>query len=314
MEWLDRMNAVIDYIESNLANEISYDKAAQIACCSTYHFQRMFAFIANMPLSEYVRRRRLTAAAFELQSGDAKIIDVAAKYGYESPEAFSRAFKKMHGMKPVSVRRKGKTLKAYPKMTFFLSIKGDVEMNYQIEEKPAFTIFGVSRKINRKTIILNDPKDEVANFWGEMLGSGEDDKICQLAQNNILGLMWHGENGAAFSGYNEKVMPYLIGSFKKDGIDTSGDTEVNIPAATWAIFRTEKTFWGSGLVSNHLRETFDRIWGEWFPVSGYEHAQLPELEIFIWDDDGEFAEVWMPIVKAGKRVCRKRRCWQSFMP
>lgn len=93
MDWLDRMNEAMEYIEVNLTSKISYDRAAQIACCSTYHFQRMFSFISGVPLSEYIRRRRLTLAAFELKTSDMKVIDVALKYGYESPEAFSRALK-----------------------------------------------------------------------------------------------------------------------------------------------------------------------------------------------------------------------------
>lgn len=90
MDWLDRMNGVMDYIEANLTQDISYDAIARLACCGSYHFQRMFPFITGLSLSEYIRRRRLTAAAFELQATDTKIIDVSMKYGYDSPEAFSR--------------------------------------------------------------------------------------------------------------------------------------------------------------------------------------------------------------------------------
>lgn len=94
MDWLERMNNAMGYVETHLSEDIDFDQVAKIACCSTYHFQRMFSFITSVPLSEYIRRRRLTLAAFELQQSDAKVIDTALKYGYESPEAFSRAFKK----------------------------------------------------------------------------------------------------------------------------------------------------------------------------------------------------------------------------
>ncbi|WP_442950613.1 helix-turn-helix transcriptional regulator [Paenibacillus sp. FJAT-27812] len=94
MDWLDRMNNAMEYVESHLSEAIDYDQAARIACCSTYHFQRMFSFITNVPMAEYIRCRRLTLAAFELQNSGIKVIYVAFKYGYESPEAFSRAFKK----------------------------------------------------------------------------------------------------------------------------------------------------------------------------------------------------------------------------
>jgi AraC family transcriptional regulator len=147
MDWLDRMNGAMDYIEAHLMEDISYDQVAKRACCSTYHFQRMFSFIADVPLSEYIRRRRLTLAAFELQMSTVKVIDIAFKYGYESPEAFSRAFKYLHGVMPTSARDKGVALKAYPRMSFHISIKGDVEMNYRIEEKQAFEMFGISTEI-----------------------------------------------------------------------------------------------------------------------------------------------------------------------
>jgi len=299
MDWLDRMNAAMDYIESNLADEISYDKAAKIACCSTYHFQRMFSFITSVPLSEYIKRRRLTLAAFELQNNGAKVIDVALKYGYEAPEAFSRAFKVLHGITPSSVHGKGVKLKAYPRMSFHISIKGDKEMNYKIEEKSAFTVFGMSRKINRSSIILNDSGDELAAFWGEIFNNGALDKIFSLSPGgNLLAMMWHGENGEVFH-YDEKVMPYLIGTFKKSDADVSEYCEINVPAATWAIFPTDETTYDSGKMPEYIRGTCDRIWSEWFPTSGYEHAQLPELEVYYSYDNGqrEWCEIWMPVIK-----------------
>ena len=118
MDWLQRLNRAMDYIEEHLADRISYDEIARIACCSTYHFRRMFPFLTGITLSEYIRRRRLTLAAFELQTTGAKVIDVALKYGYQSPEAFARAFKQLHGVMPVAARDPGVTLKAYPRMTF----------------------------------------------------------------------------------------------------------------------------------------------------------------------------------------------------
>ncbi len=131
MDWLVRMNSAMEYIETNLADTISYDEIAHRACCSTYHFQRMFPFITGVTLSEYIRRRRLTLAAFELQTTGSKVIDVAMKYGYDSPEAFARAFKNLHGIMPISARDTGVSLKAYPRMSFHISIKGDVEMMIQ---------------------------------------------------------------------------------------------------------------------------------------------------------------------------------------
>ena len=129
MDWLDSMNKAIEYIESNLDDEISYEKASRIACCSVFHFQRMFSYIAGVPLSEYIRRRKMTLAAFDLQSTDDLIIDLSLKYGYESPTAFNRAFQGIHGISPSQARKTGTELKAYPKISFTISIKGEEQMN-----------------------------------------------------------------------------------------------------------------------------------------------------------------------------------------
>lgn len=157
MDWLDRMNSAIDYIELHLTDTIEYKQLAKIVCCSVYHFQRMFSFISGVALSEYIRRRRLTLAAIELQNKNTKIIDIALKYGYESPEAFSRAFKNLHGVPPTSARSMGTTLKAYPRMTFYLSIKGGIEMNYRIEQKNPLRYLALSessRQIAKKHHLL----------------------------------------------------------------------------------------------------------------------------------------------------------------
>ena len=118
MDWIERLNEAIRYMEENLTGEIEYDKLGQIACCSAYHFQRMFTYIAGMPLSEYIRRRKMSLAAVDLQGGQAKIIDVAAKYGYTSPTAFNRAFRSVHGINPSAVKKEGVAIKSFPPITF----------------------------------------------------------------------------------------------------------------------------------------------------------------------------------------------------
>lgn len=138
MDSLKRMNDSINYIEENLDGEIDFKEVARLAFCSEYHFQRMFSFLAGVSLSEYIRRRRLTVAAFELNNSNIRIIDLAVKYGYKSPDSFTRAFQSLHGITPSEARCNSKSLKSYPRMTFQLSIKGENEMNYRIEEKKHF--------------------------------------------------------------------------------------------------------------------------------------------------------------------------------
>ena len=135
MEWIERLNDTISYIEEHLTGEIEYEQLAKIACCSSYHFQRMFTYMAGIPLSEYIRRRKMSLAAVDIQSGDMKIIDVAGKYGYSSPTAFNRAFQSVHGVAPSIVKNEGVSIKSFPTVRFKIIVKGVEEMNYRIDRK-----------------------------------------------------------------------------------------------------------------------------------------------------------------------------------
>ncbi|ROR28071.1 AraC-like DNA-binding protein [Mobilisporobacter senegalensis] len=118
MEWLKQLNTAVNYIEEHLTDTIDMEKMAQIAHCSVFHFQRMFSYLAEVPLSEYIRRRKMTRAAFDLQNGNEKVIDIALKYGYESPTAFNRAFQSVHGIAPSIAKQSGIILKAFPPICF----------------------------------------------------------------------------------------------------------------------------------------------------------------------------------------------------
>ena len=296
MDWLDRMKLSMDYIENNLSGNIDYNQAAQFACCSTYHYQRMFSFIIGIPLSEYIRRRRLTLAAFDLQEHDVTVTDTAIKYGYDSIEAFTRAFKKQHNVVPSAVRNQGIILTAYPRISFHISIKGDVEMKFKIEQKEAFKVFGVSRKFRRD----GDYKKAIGAFWGEVCdGSafGQIEAIANAEANDerTLALIYHGDNGEVFMDDGETTN-YLIGAFKTEGMDTKDFYETAVPAATWAVFPTEEAEWGNGMIAKYIQETFARVFSEWFPTSDYEHAELPELEVYIPNGKGgEHVEIWIPV-------------------
>lgn len=289
MDWLNRMNRAIEYVETHLSEEIDYEQVARIACCSTYHFQRMFSFITGVPLSEYIRRRRLTLAAFELQQSDTKVIDTALKYGYESPEAFSRAFKKLHGVMPSLARDKGIALKAYPRLSFHISIRGDVEMNYKIEEKQAFDMFGVSTVVNVDEDFLEQPFVEIPKFWTKCVSDGTVDRIRAAA-----GLGENGQiHGVLYNSQGEKFS-YMIGYFLPQSGLPQGFEKLQVPPQTYAIFSTG--LYPDG--QSGIHELWRRIWGEWFPSSNYEFTNGSEFEITYDRGNNMYEmEVWIPVVK-----------------
>jgi AraC family transcriptional regulator len=278
------MNSAMDYIEAHLKESIDYDQVAKIACCSTYHFQRMFSFITDVPLSEYIRRRRLTLAAFELQSKELKIIDIAFKYGYESPEAFSRAFKKMHGVMPMSARDKGVSLKAYPRMSFHISIKGDIEMNYRIEEKETFEMFGVSAEINADG---EKPFIEIPEFWTKCIHDGTIDRIRTAA-----GLGENGQIHAVLYNQRSDKFLYMIGYYLPQGGLPQEYRKLTVPALTYAIFSTGLYLDGQG----NIHKLWKRIFAEWFPTCNYKQADGPEFEMTYDRGNNMYEmEIWIPV-------------------
>ena len=188
MEWLKRLNAAIDYIESNLDNDISYDEAARIACCSSVYFQRIFSYVSGISLSEYIRRRRMTQAAFELQRTDEKVINIALKYGYTSPTSFNRAFQSVHNITPSAARNIGSTLNAYPAIRFAVKVTGGDAMSYHIAEKGSMRMVGVRIPLS---VDMEEIQKNIPQFWQFVLSGNLFSEICKLANRSpqvILGV------------------------------------------------------------------------------------------------------------------------------
>ena len=281
MEWLKRMNDALSYMEDNLDAEISFEKAAQIACSSQYHFQRMFSYIVGVPLSEYLRRRRLTKAAFDLQGGD-KVIDVALRYGYESPTAFNRAFQTLHGMSPSSAQKPDVILKAFPRVSFLITIKGVEEMDYRIVKKEAFRVVGV------RDPLISDVEESfkrVPVFWKETVQSGVMPTIIGLMNAEPAGVL----GVCTCFGENAENFYYIAAATDKPVPDNM--FEFIVPESTWAIFP------GAGSPIS-IQELQKRIFSEWLPTSGYEWANASDVEVYLDDNPTNMKyEVWLPVVK-----------------
>lgn len=286
MEGLQRMLDSIEYIEDNLDNELRIEDVATIAYMSRFHYQRMFSMLTGYTVSEYIRNRRITVAAQELIYSGSKVIDVAMRYGYESPEAFSKAFRRIHGTSPSIAKKNSQPLKAYPKLSFQIQLKGDVEMDYKIVEKEMFTVVG---KSIRTTIINGENHRSISNFWNE---SNQNGFSKELAKNSgSLGLI-----GICLDfDKQQENLTYLIGAEKDVKNIPSDWEERQIPAANWAVFPV------NGAMPDAMPKVWGRIFSEWFPSTGYEHAGGPEMEVYLSDADPAsedyYSEIWIPIKK-----------------
>ncbi len=289
MDLLRNMNRALDYIEENLTNDIDFREVARLALCSEYHFKRMFSFLAGITLSEYIRRRRLTLAAFELKDSNIKVIDVAIKYNYSYPDSFTRAFQNLHGITPSEAKKSGSSLKAFPKMTFQLSIKGGNEMNYRIEEKEAFHIVGIKERV---PIIFHGVNPKIAAMW-ESLNDETIRELKELSNVTPLGLLSASVNFSEGRMEEKGQLDHYI------GVATTKDcpnhlVQLEVPAGTWAVFEAVGPF------PDTLQDVWGRIYSEWFPASTYEQVEGPEI---LWNEHKNVtsptfkSEIWIPVLK-----------------
>ncbi|MEV5109662.1 AraC family transcriptional regulator [Bacillus sp. LBA3-1-1.1] len=289
MDSLKNMNAAMQYIEDNLTHEIDFKEVAKIAFCSEYHFKRMFSFLAGISLSEYIRCRRLTLAAFELKDSNAKVIDVAIKYGYNSPDSFTRAFQNLHGITPSEARRTSRSLKAYSPMTFQLSIQGGNEMNYRIEEKEPFQIIGIQKGV---PIVFNGVNEEIASMW-KSLDPGAIQTLKSLSNIEPTGIISASTNFSEGRMEEKGELDHYIGVATTKTCPKQFK-QLEVAASTWAIFEAIGPF------PDALQNVWGRIYSEWFPSSNYELAEGPEI---LWNEQKDISspnfrsEIWVPVLK-----------------
>ena len=284
MEWLNRMLKALDYMEEHMAEPFDTAEIAKIAYSSEFHFQRMFHMLTGFSVAEYVRKRKLTLAAQELAATQAKVLDVALKYGYDTPESFSKAFRKVHGINPSAARARGAMLKAYPRISFHLSLKGDKDMNYKIVEKEAFKVIGKGIRVSTRE---GENLKKIPAFWQECCQNGLSEKLEKIA-----GEM--GKLGICMNDYGEEQFTYIVAAEKPVGYEETDLQEYTIPGATWAVFESV------GPMPGAIQKVWERIFSEWFPATNFEHANAPELEVYPEGDaDSEDyrCEVWVPVIK-----------------
>jgi AraC family transcriptional regulator len=250
----------------------------------------MFHMLTGVTVAEYVRKRRLTLAAQELVTTKGKIIDIALKYGYDTPESFARAFRKVHGINPSEARESGVSLKVNPRLSFQISLKGDQEMNYQIMEKPAFKVIGKGIRVSTEN---GENTKRIPQFWRQCYENGFSASLEKMADPK--GVTGECKLGVCLEFEPElKEFTYFIGVEHTQGAIPDGLTEKNVPAGAWAIFES------IGPMPRAIQELNQRIYSEWFSSTGYQHAGEVDMEVYPpgdADDENYRCEVWVPITK-----------------
>lgn len=281
MNWVKIMEDAIAYIEGNITEDLTASGIAGKVNISAFYFQKGFSMLCGYTVGEYVRRRRLSLAGEELISSDVKVIDLAVKYGYDSPDSFTKAFARFHGSTPTDVRRSGATLKSFAPLHIKLTLDGGSAMEYKIEKKPAFRVMGVSRNFS-----YEGANTEIPKFWDEV--------FVQAEKKLVLGMY-----GVCFDeemAGNE--FRYMIADDLKEEQAKQRKLDVHeIKAHTWAVFPCR------GAMPLPLQEVNHRIFSEWLPMSSYEIAEGYNIEYYSdpadfkmgTQDPDYYAEVWIPV-------------------
>ena len=298
MDWITGMQKAIDYIEAHLTEEIDYERVAAESFSSSYHFQRVFSILCGYTLGEYIRLRRLTLAGAELAGGGVRVIDIAMKYGYDSPDSFAKAFQRFHGITPSEARTDGRMLRSFSRLSIKISLEGGNTMNYRIEEKDEMILTGYKRRFNG------------------IPGEREDQEREMYVKTRPFQYILKGLSGDVVSDFNVitnvddngydfyiagRLSEFIRCNLEKE--DVLGKQfaqyfeQIPIPKGTYAVFETDRCRYPTML---HL-DLRRKIVSEWLPSSGYQLVNAPELVVSHWFSDERrdqrYLELWIPVEK-----------------
>lgn len=284
VEWMDSISAAIEYIESHITDNISADDVAKHVCISSFYFQKGFSMLCGFTVTEYIRNRRLALAGGELATTDAKVIDVGMKYGYDSPDSFTKAFTRFHGIAPSMVKKDGILIKSFAPLKVEISLKGGYLMEYKIIEKDSFTVLAASKQFK-----YENAKQEVPHFWQEHYANGNGKYVCGMYGINIDEQM------------GNESFEYLIADiYNPTNEIPEGLITKTIPAFTWAVFPCV------GPMPVALQNVNTKIFSEWLPaLKEYEFAAGYCVEMYDApdkypngiQDEKYYSEIWIPVKK-----------------
>ncbi len=285
---LKELNQVIDYIEKNLAVGITLEEISEYAGVSDYHFRKIFYYLSGLTLSEYIKNRKLSEANKDLLNNE-RVTDVAFKYGYESMDGFTRAFKSWNGFLPSEVAKIGVS-KSFPKLSFYIDVKGGESMDYKIVEMPSFKLAGVSKRVPMQFEGVNNAIKELANNITQ-----EQREAMHAIQNiepyEVVNVSYEHEHNFM---KDEGELTHLIGVLTTEENTSELLDVIEVSACTWAVFPNEGPF------PETLQQTYAKTYSEWLPISDYEVVQLPGFSFTKMDEEKEnyaYSEIWMPVRK-----------------
>ncbi|CAM3651120.1 AraC family transcriptional regulator [Cohnella lubricantis] len=283
MSWTDHLQKAIDFMEAHLLEDLTIERIAKEAHASPYHFQRTFAILTDMTVGDYLRKRRLTLAAEELCRSDAKVIDLALRYGYDTPESFAKAFRKQHGVTPSEARNNQGRLQAYNRLMIQVTLRGAEPMKYRIVEKEAFQAVGVRREFS---LVNGENLKGIPLMWQEVHRDGTNDRLAGLNNGKLEGML-----GVCVSLGDQPKMDYWIAA-AYEGDVPEGLERLEIPASKWGVFEVR------GPMPDAIQAAWKKIFTEWFPSSGYEQAGSPEMEVYPLENAyaaDYYSEIWIPL-------------------
>lgn len=285
MNVLKQFDEILTYIESNLLEEINMNHITHIAGCSGYAFQRMFSYIVGIPLSAYIRRRKMSNAGFEVLQNNEKIIAIAMKYGYQSSHSFNRAFQSIHGFPPSKAREKNKELVVYPRIQLCISISGNTSISYRIEDKEEMVFYGKSYSL---TPNIENNFQHTPIFWKDFTSHNYLNKMCMdipPIDTHLYGIV----------SYHEKQTSQYLIALKNNEILSSSYEQIIVSKQTWLIFSTTEE------MPTAMIEMYTKFYQEWLPVSDYEYDNNTDIEVYPQNinDICEY-ELWLPIKKKEK--------------
>nr|MBP3681548.1 AraC family transcriptional regulator [Clostridia bacterium] len=274
MNYINEIQKAIDYIEVNLDKDINFDIVAKEVGMSAYYFHRIFSAVIGVSPTTYIRNRRLTVAAQEISKNNENILDIALKYGFESHEAFSRAFKNFHGIVPKMAKTDGNEFKNFSRANLEFEVNTNNILNYRIESKDTIKVLAFLRKFNIEN------KDEIPKYWKELKESGTLEKISNNYKKDLLGICIGTQSDFEYK--------YGIGIEQTEDIETNIEIEkIEIPKSTWVVFKCK------GQDEKNINELWSRIYKEFFITSSYKQSMDIDFELY----DDKNTEIWIPISK-----------------